>query len=313
MRILRTLLATLALVLCTAAPAQAVVGGKDASPGEYPYIAHILIDRAFQCTGTLVDATHVVTAAHCSSLAPGGVANVPLGQPGQLIELSIGAHRTPSGSLTGYQSDGEKHVAKAVSVNPGWLGIGSVSHDVSVIELDTPSAKAPAKIASAAERSLWTAGTLATIAGFGVTESDGDQPAVLQEAQVPIVADSVAADAYPYLVEGVDPLFGGFENRTQVGAGYPQGGVDTCQGDSGGPLLAPAGTEMRLVGDTSYGSGCAEPGYPGIYGRVADDTLREWIRSVAPNAISDGSSTASSGSTAPAAGTRQATGERTYR
>jgi trypsin len=312
---LRILLATLALALGVTAPAHAVVGGNDASPGEYPYVAHVLIDRAFQCTGTLVTPTHVVTAAHCSSLAPGGVANVPIGQPGQLIEVSVGAYRTPSASLTGgYQSDGEQRVARSVSVNPGWAGLGSVSHDVAVVELASPSTKAPVKIASAEERSLWTAGTLATIAGFGVTESGGDQPDVLQEARVPIVADEVAAEAYPYLVEGVDPLFGGFENRTQVAAGYPEGGVDTCQGDSGGPLLVPAGTAMRLVGDTSYGRGCAEPGYPGVYGRVADTTLREWIRSVAPAAISTGTSTATGtkggkGKTPKAS----ASGERSYR
>ena len=126
---------------------------------------------------------------------------------------------------------------------------------------------------------------MATIAGYGVTESGGDQPAVLQEAQVPITPDSVAAEAYPYTVDGVDPVAGGFESETQVAAGFPQGGVDTCQGDSGGPLLVSAGTTFRLVGDTSYGAGCAEPGYPGVYGRLADTTLREWVRSIAPNAI----------------------------
>jgi trypsin len=287
---LATFLATMALALCVSSPAQAVVGGNDAAPGEYPFIAHILIDRSFQCTGTLVTPRYVVTAAHCGSLAPGGIANVPLGQPGQLIELSIGAYETPSASLLdGYQSDGEKHVAAAVSVNPGWAGLGSVSHDAAIIELDTPSSKTPVKIASAAERSLWTAGTLATIAGFGVTEADGAQPDVLQDAQVPIVADADAAAAYPYLVDGVDPLFGGFESETQVAAGYPQGGVDTCQGDSGGPLLVPAGSGMRLVGDTSYGAGCAEPGFPGVYGRLADSAMREWIGSIAPDAISTGS------------------------
>jgi secreted trypsin-like serine protease len=283
-------LATVALGLGVSSPAYAVVGGNDAAPGQYPYVAHILIDRSFQCTGTLVTPRHVVTAAHCASLAPGGIANVPIGQPGQLIELSIGAHKTPSASLLGgYQSGGEKHVAGTVSVNPGWAGLGSVSHDAAIIKLDTPSSKAPVKVASAAERSLWTAGTLATIAGFGVTESDGEQPDVLQQARVPIVADADAAEAYPYLVEGVDPLFGGFESKTQVAAGYPQGGVDTCQGDSGGPLLVPAGSAMRLVGDTSYGAGCAEPGFPGVYGRLADATMREWIRSIAPNAISTAS------------------------
>jgi trypsin len=302
MPLLRTVLATLAIGLGVATPAQAIVGGNDASPGEYPYIAHILIDRAFQCTGTLVTPTHVVTAAHCSSVVPGGIANVPLGQPGQLIELSIGTYNTPSASLLGgYTSDGEKHVAKSVTVNSGWAGLGSVSHDAAVIELDTPSAKNPVKIAGADERSLWAAGTLATIAGFGVTESDGDQPAVLQEAQVPMVADDVAAAAYPYFVEGVDPLFGGFENRTQVGAGFPEGGVDTCQGDSGGPLLVPAGTEMRLVGDTSYGAGCAEPGYPGVYGRLADTTLREWVASVAPGSVSTAAPAAAAATSSRAA------------
>jgi trypsin len=313
MPLLRTLLATLAVTAGLAAPAQAVVGGHDASPGEYPYVAHILIDRAFQCTGTLVTPTHVVTAAHCGSLVPGGVANVPIGQPGQLIEVSLGAHRTPSASLTGgYQSEGEKHVAKSVSVAPGWAGLGSVSSDVSVIALPTPSANAPVKIASAAERSLWTAGTMATIAGYGVTESDGDQPEFLQEAQVPITADAVTAEAYPYLVDGVDPLFGGFESRTQVGAGFPEGGVDTCQGDSGGPLLVPAGTELRLVGDTSYGNGCAEPGFPGVYGRVADDTLREWIRTVASGAVAGGTS-ARSGATVQRTTARSSSANRSYR
>src|SRR5215217_277928 len=130
MRRLSTLLATVAVALGVSSPAQAVVGGNDAAPGEYPYIAHIVIDRSFQCTGTLVTPRYVVTAAHCGSLAPGGIANVPIGQPGQLIELSIGAYKTPSASLAGgYESDGEKHVASAVFVNPGWAGLGSVSHD----------------------------------------------------------------------------------------------------------------------------------------------------------------------------------------
>ncbi len=291
-----TFVSTIALALGVSSPAYAVVGGNDAAPDEYPYIAHIVIDRSFQCTGTLVTPQHVITAAHCGSLAPGGIANVPIGQPGQLIELSIGAHKTPTSSLLGgYESDGENHVASAVHVNPGWAGLGSVSHDAAIIELDTPSAKTPVKVASAAERSLWTAGTMATIAGFGVTEADGEQPEVLQEARVPIVADSDAANAYPYLVDGVDPLFGGFENETQVAAGFPNGGVDTCQGDSGGPLLVSAGTAMRLVGDTSYGAGCAEPGFPGVYGRLADTTMRDWISSVAPNAISTGSASRKGG------------------
>ena len=50
------------------------------------------------------------------------------------------------------------------------------------------------------------------------------------------------------------------------------GGVDTCQGDSGEPLFASVNdispdnySWFVLVGITSFGFGCALPGYPGIY------------------------------------------------
>ena len=282
---LRTCLLALALSAGLTTPAHAIVGGQDAAPGEYPYIAKVTIDGAFGCTGTLVTPTHVVSAAHCASLVPGGVANVPVGQPGQLIEVNIGAHKAPF-------DDGESFTGKKVSIAPGYLGVNSVREDVSIIELDRPSSAPTVKIANAQERSLWSVGTNATIAGFGVTESGGDTPDTLQEATVPIRSDADAAEAYGYLVPGVDQAFGGFEPQTQLAAG--DGRADTCQGDSGGPLLVPApGSGFRLAGDTSYGVGCADPEYPGIYGRVADTELRTWIASIAPDAIAPATTTTS--------------------
>ena len=284
MKLRSTILTACALTAGAAAPAQAIVGGQDAAPGEYPSVAHVVIDRAFQCTGTLIAPEWVVTAAHCGSIVPGGVVNVPIGQPGQLIEVSIGAHKTPSASLLGgYTTDGEKRSVAQVQVHPGYQ-TGQSGYDVSLLKLTQPSTKTPVQVAGAAEEAFWAPGTLATIAGFGVTEEDGDQPEVLQEAQVPIVTDAYAARAYP----------NDFESISQIGAGYEKGGVDTCQGDSGGPLYVPnlaAPGTFRLAGDTSYGDGCARPGKPGIYGRLGDDTLREWIRSFAPQAVAGGAST----------------------
>ena len=52
-------------------------------------------------------------------------------------------------------------------------------------------------------------------------------------------------------------------------------------------VLAHGAGALKLVGVTSYGDGCARPGRYGIYARVADTTLREWIRGLAPAAVSD--------------------------
>ncbi|HEY3188778.1 MAG TPA: serine protease [Solirubrobacteraceae bacterium] len=263
---LRALLLTLALCLVPAQSAHAVVGGHNVPAGKYPYVAYITIDSAFACTGTLVTSTIVVTAGHCSSITP-GMASVPVGQPGQLIDVSVGSNKPDQGVHPG--------VARTI-VNSDYNILNGDSYDVSLIELAAPVNLPTVKVAGKGEEALWKPGTMATIAGFGVTSEGGDAPAVMQEAQVPITTDAYATGAYG----------SSFDPKTMLAAGFPNGGVDTCQGDSGGPLLVPAadGT-LRLAGDTSWGDGCARPGKPGVYGRLGDTTLREWIRASAPGAV----------------------------
>ena len=97
---------------------------------------------------------------------------------------------------------------------------------------------------------------------------------------MPITTDAYCAGAY-----------GDFDPQTMVCAGFPEGEVDTCQGDSGGPMFARTSAgALRIMGTTSFGEGCARPGKPGVYARVADETLRPWIAQNTGTGVSTGTS-----------------------
>jgi secreted trypsin-like serine protease len=245
-----------------ASPSAAIVGGSDASPGEYPAVAQVSYG-VFSCTGTLISPNVVLTAGHCSSV-DAGVIGTPVTWPAPLIDVRIGSYR---------DGDGERVPVSKVTAHENYLATSG--YDISLLHLSRNSTKAPVKVSGAGETGIWSPGTLETIVGWGVTEEGGSAPDTVQEAQVPITTDSYCAGAY-----------GDFDSRTMVCAGYPQGGVDTCQGDSGGPMFGRLGDgTLRVVGTTSFGEGCARPNKPGVYGRVGDSTLREWIRSRVPNGV----------------------------
>jgi secreted trypsin-like serine protease len=268
-RILALSAVAVALLGVTSAPSSAVVGGGNASPGEYPSVAEITFGP-FLCTGTLITPDWVLSAGHCGSVTGAAVAS-PASWPPQLINVRIGG-------VT--QDDGERRSASRVIVHPNYLA--TMGYDISLIQLSQSSTMAPTQVAGAGERSTWTAGTLETIVGWGATEEGGDLPDNLQEARVPITTDAYCAGAYS-----------DFDPATMVCAGLPEGGVDTCQGDSGGPMFGKTSTgALRVVGATSWGEGCARPGKPGVYARVADETLRPWIAETTGTGVSAGASRA---------------------
>ncbi len=287
----RALLPALAAFALLPSMAQAIVGGGPAPAGRYDFTANVAIGGVAGCTGSLVTPTWVVTAGHCASYT--GIAGIPTG-----AAMPASSFRVTLGTVNADGSGGETHDVKSVHVDPNYAATNGTGSDVSLLELAEPATVKPVHIAAPAESGLWEPGDALTIAGFGVTQEDGDAPPVLQAAEVPRVADSDCAKAY----DDPTPVLGNaFDPKTAICAGLPQGGKDTCQGDSGGPILAPLGSGFRLIGATSYGEGCAREGKPGVYARLAEGSVKAFVSGFAPDAYATPSASTPATPSTPAA------------
>ncbi len=125
-------------------------------------------------------------------------------------------------------------------------------YDASLVTLDQPVPYQPVQIGAAQTGNV-------TAIGWGLLhQGDTATSDTLQQVTIPIVPAAECAEAYRYIWDDV-----------QMCAGTA--GHDSCQGDSGGPLIY----QGKQVGITSFGAGCAQPGYPGVYQRTAP--LMDWI------------------------------------
>jgi secreted trypsin-like serine protease len=251
-------LAALGAALLIPSTAGAVVGGQAASR-PYPHMAELRLQGEYICGASLVAPSKILTAAHCVDGAKAADLSFVLGRP------------TRSDT-----SQGEEIGASAVTIHPQYDADTS-AFDVAVVTLSRPStAGSPIALADpVADRGLWEPGDDVRVIGWG-TRAGFDVLGVtitddLQEVDIPIVDDAEC--------DQNSTLMGGIDERTMVCAGNLHGTEDSCQGDSGGPLMGlGADGSLKQVGVVSWGFGCGYPTQYGVYSRVGDALLGDWVR-----------------------------------
>ncbi|MFC4336086.1 serine protease [Salininema proteolyticum] len=244
--LIRTLAATAAaavgaLALTASAGASGmgaqVIGGDPAEEGQFPYLVSLQSGGHF-CGGSLIAEDVVLTAAHC----------VEGSGPGDFT--------VKHGSVALDSPDMNEYEVADVEVAPDYGQGSRFSWDWALVQLTEPVEGA--ETVALSDGSV-DEGPTFTVAGWGVTD-DGGLANEQQFVEVPFVDDQTCSEAYG---SSLDP-------ESMVCAGdVENGGVDSCQGDSGGPLVAGEEGSHVLAGIVSWGQGCAEPGYPGVYSQVS--------------------------------------------
>ena len=111
-------------------------------------------------------------------------------------------------------------------------------------------------------------GSSLTVMGWGNQSTTGEEfPDRLFQVEVPLVSNQQCANNY---APGGTTI-----TENMICAGFKQGGKDSCQGDSGGPLLYQLNGTWQQVGIVSFGEGCAQPDFPGVYARV--EKYNDWV------------------------------------
>ncbi|XP_063161402.1 transmembrane protease serine 2 [Candoia aspera] len=233
-------------------PRNRIVGGSDALLGEWPWQVSLHFRGTHFCGGSIITPEWIVTAAHCVE----GTRSHPFYwtvYAGILRQSEM----IPSKGF---------RVARIIS-HPNY-DLTSKNNDVALMKLQSPLSFnefiGPVCLPNAGM--MFETDQRCWISGWGAKYQGGNTSKELNAAVVPLINSSICNGRY---------IYNGIVLPTMICAGYLQGKVDSCQGDSGGPLVTMKSLLWWLVGDTSWGTGCATQFKPGVYGNIT--VFIEWI------------------------------------
>mmetsp|Transcript_17496 Transcript_17496/g.34002 ORF Transcript_17496/g.34002 Transcript_17496/m.34002 type:complete len:500 (-) Transcript_17496:300-1799(-) len=238
-----------------------IIGGSESPSTRYPYAVALYDSIGLFCGGSLIAPDVVLTAAHCSSGAG-------------RYQVIVGRHDLES-------SGGETRSVIKEKVHENyddWL----TDNDFMLVFLDREVESPNAEFVSLnGDGSVPEVGEEVTAMGWGdMDPSDSRQELsdALQHVQVTVMDNDVCRES-----EG---RIGSWEESykdyiTDNMLCARDDGQDSCQGDSGGPLIlrgnASDGSQDVQVGIVSWGIGCAETSFPGVYARISK--AYDWIQS----------------------------------
>ncbi|XP_053305300.1 acrosin-like [Spea bombifrons] len=237
-----------------------VVGGKDAEPGNWPWVISIQEyrdDEYFHvCGGVVLNNLWVLTAAHCFR---------DVGNEYYSWRLVFGTNQlSDMGAHAQIRTIKEK--IEHENYDPD-----TESNDIALVRLDqtivfdkfTQPACLPAKQAILSKLDD------CYVAGWGVIKEQSTGTSdILHEAPVNII---------PVEHCNRPTWYNGAVGDYNLCAGFEQGGDDSCQGYGGGPLMCKRSKAKfyTVVGITSWGSSCRQKQILGVF--TSTQYYDEWI------------------------------------
>jgi hypothetical protein len=264
-RRLGLLVAVAALLLVTIIPASAITNGE-LDGEDHPYVVLILMEigggPAFRCSGTLIDATHVLTAGHCTSNFPGA----------EYSGMRIFTESDVENGSNSYPFSGDNSVeAVRFAAHPLYPTAPFFVHDVGMIQLAEPGVPGLSEYGELPEIDELDGlrpgrRTRFTSVGYGLQAAQFANPT----PQAHTTAEKIRMVSHPQLLQINTPGFVG-DFSLLLSNNHSTGG--TCFGDSGGANFIDGNV---IAGVTSFGLNPNCAGTGGIF-RVDRSNVQDFI------------------------------------